>query len=88
MKNITQSLLYIFVLCSLLNCPTPNTAMADDLTAHEILSRMKKVYENAQTYRDKGLVKMVIRFPERVRTVKKPFSTAFIRPGRFRFEFN
>jgi hypothetical protein len=48
---------------------------------------MKEVYANAHTYQDKGLVKVVIRFPERDHTVKKPFTTAFVRPSRFRFEY-
>ncbi|SHO50104.1 hypothetical protein [Desulfopila aestuarii] len=87
MYNILQSFIYIFALCGILALPTANTAIANDLTANEILSRMKKVYANAQTYQDKGLVKIVIRFPERVHTVKKPFATAFNRPSRFRFEF-
>ena len=33
------------------------------------------------------MVKVVIHFRERDHTVKKPFSTAFIRPSRFRFEY-
>lgn len=87
MDNIPTSLVYIFLLCSLLAFPMANTAIANDLTAEEILSRMKKVYANARTYQDKGLVKVVIRFPEKTHTVKKPFTTAFIRPDRFRYEY-
>ena len=87
MDNIPTSLAYILLLCSLLAFPMANTAIANDLTAEEILSRMKKVYANARTYQDKGLVKVVIRFPEKTHTVKKPFTTAFIRPDRFRYEY-
>jgi hypothetical protein len=48
---------------------------------------MKDTYANAKTYQDKGLVKVVIRYPERNHTIKKPFSTAFVRPDRLRYEY-
>lgn len=87
MDSIPRSFIFIFFLCSLSTFSFANRSLADGLTAIDILSRMKKVYANAQTYQDKGLVKVVIHFPERDHTVKKPFTTAFIRPNRFRFEY-
>jgi outer membrane lipoprotein-sorting protein len=87
LDSIPRGFIAIFCLCSLSAFSFANISLADDLTAVDILTRMKKVYANAQTYHDKGLVKVVIRFPERDHTVKKPFTTAFIRPNRFRFEY-
>ena len=87
MDSIPRSFILIFFLCSLSAFSFANRSLADGLTAVDILSRMKKVYANAHTYQDKGLVKVVIRFPERDHTVIKPFTTAFIRPSRFRFEY-
>ena len=85
--SILRSFILTFFICSLSAFSFANISLADGLTAVDILSRMKKVYANAQTYQDKGLVKVVICFPDRDHTVKKPFTTAFIRPSRFRFEF-
>lgn len=87
MVSNPRNSIFIFLFCTLSACSIASAAVADGLTAEDIFSRMKKVYANAQTYQDKGLVKVVIRFPERNHIVKKPFSTAFIRPNRFRFEY-
>lgn len=87
MNSIPRKFIFVLLLCSLLVFSNSKGALSDGLNAEDIISRMKKVYANAQTYQDKGLVKVVIRFPERDHTVKKPFTTAFIRPSRFRFEY-
>jgi len=53
-----------------------------DLTAEEIISRMLKVYETCQSYQDEGQVEIQLaKF-----TDIHLFSTAFVRPNRFRFE--
>jgi outer membrane lipoprotein-sorting protein len=60
----------------------------DDPSPQQILDRMAKVYAGCKTYRDSGVVITV--FVEGVfgkRTVEKPFTTAFVRPDRFRFEY-
>ena len=87
MYSTQKVLLVFFLLLNLLAFPLGHTGIANDLTATEILSRMKDTYANAKTYQDKGLVKVVIRFPERNHTIKKPFSTAFVRPDRLRYEY-
>lgn len=58
------------------------------LTAAQILTGMAETYQRCKTYRDSGVVKTVFIMPDqRTRTVEKPFTTAFVRPDRFRFEY-
>jgi outer membrane lipoprotein-sorting protein len=58
-------------------------------TAEQILQRMGRTYAGCRTYRDTGVV--TIRFFDgengRKRTERRPFTTAFVRPDRFRYEF-
>lgn len=53
--------------------------------AKAILADMAKVYETCTSYRDTGTVKTEFH-PIGMGNIK-PFSTAFVRPDRFRFEF-
>ncbi len=49
---------------------------------------MAKRYANCKSYRDSGVVKSVLIFPViGKQATEKPFTTAFFRPDRFRFEF-
>ena len=57
------------------------------LDARQILERTAKVYAECKTYRDSGVVKTLFIQEGRNRTVSKPFTTAFVRPDRFRYEF-
>lgn len=62
-----------------------------NLGAPDILERMGRTYAQCETYADLGVVTTVF-FQERdgreyERTVRKPFTTAFARPDRFRYEF-
>jgi hypothetical protein len=59
----------------------------DALTAKQVLDRMAKVYAGCKSYRDSGLVKTVFVQVDGKHTVEKPFTTAFICPDRFRFEY-
>ena len=52
-----------------------------------IIARMAKVYANCKSYQDSGVVTTVFFEDRGNRTVAKPFTTAFVRPDRFRFEF-
>lgn len=63
------------------------TKHSDNLTATDIVQRMQKVYANSRSYSDSGVVWTVFIYPDRKRTVEKPFTTAFIRPDQFRFEY-
>lgn len=51
-----------------------------------ILARVLEVYANCRSYRDEGVVTTTF-FGPAVRTERKPFSTRFVRPNGFRFEF-
>jgi outer membrane lipoprotein-sorting protein len=67
--------------------PKPATPEAKD-----ILDRMARAYAECRTYRDSGVVKTVFittvgKQTRNRRTVEKPFTTAFVRPDRFRYEF-
>ncbi len=63
------------------------TNQTDGMTANEIIKTDEKSYVTANSYSDSGVVKIVFINSDRRRTVKKPFTTAFIRPDRFRFEY-
>jgi outer membrane lipoprotein-sorting protein len=65
----------------------PKEAKPAELSAQQIVERMAKAYSDCKSYRDSGIVETL--FVEAVgnRTVKKPFTTAFVRPDRFRFEY-
>jgi hypothetical protein len=72
----------------LTRCTTAPSA-GEGLGPEEILARMVDVYAHCASYRDSGCVEK--RFltiegePDFVS--RRPFSTAFVRPDRFRFEF-
>ena len=56
------------------------------LSPEQVVEKMIAVYASCTTYSDTGRVKTV--FSRNMsRPVLKPFSTAFVRPSRFRFEF-
>ena len=58
-----------------------------NLTAKQIVGRMAEEYAKCKSYRDSGVVKTVFIMTDRKRIVEKPFTTAFVRPDRFRFEY-
>ena len=60
---------------------------SETLQAHEVLDRMAKTYANCKTYRDSGVVTSVLTFVLGKQITEKPFTTAFVHPDRFRFEF-
>lgn len=55
--------------------------------AREAMDRMVKAYAECKSYHDKGLVKQTITEKRSTRTDQIPFTTAFVRPDRFRFEY-
>lgn len=56
-------------------------------TAARILERMGKTYAECKTYRDTGVVTILFFKDDRKRTDRRPFTTAFVRPDEFRYEF-
>ena len=59
----------------------------DKFTAKQIVERIAEEYAKCKSYRDSGVVKTIFIRTDRKRTVEKPFTTAFVRPDRFRFEY-
>ena len=59
----------------------------DSLTAKQILDRMAQTYAGCKSYHDSGIVKSVIIMADGNVTIERPFTTAFVRPDRFRFEY-
>jgi hypothetical protein len=55
--------------------------------AVKILLTMKRVYASCRSYRDTGEVKTESRIEGGEFGGEQPFSTSFVRPGPFRFEF-
>ncbi len=59
----------------------------DGPSARQIIERMAKAYTDCKAYQDSGVVKTLFIEDGGNRTVEKPFTTAFVRAGRLRFEF-
>lgn len=76
-----------FALC----VTTPATvALAQDeatLAPETILLKMARVYRNCRSYRDSGEVRTTLLTDGGRAGSDRPFSTAFVRPDRFRFQF-
>ena len=53
----------------------------------KIIAKMAKNYAAAGSYEDEGVVTIVFSGPMGKRTVKRPFSTKFVRPKLYRYEF-
>lgn len=79
-----SSVLLVF---ALLRQATAEEPSPDSLTAKQIVKRMAEEYAKCKSYQDLGVVKTVFIRADRKRTVEKPFTTAFVRPDRFRFEY-
>lgn len=56
-------------------------------SAAEILQKTAETYKNCKSYQDTGNVVTVFHQAKKTRSSERPFSTAFVRPGRFRFEY-
>jgi outer membrane lipoprotein-sorting protein len=57
------------------------------LPARQIIDKMAHAYSSCKSYYDEGVVKAVFFRNRRRWTEELHFTTAFVRPGRFRFEF-
>src|SRR5262245_54578520 len=60
------------------------------MTPEQILAAMAQAYERCATYRDSGHVATLFLNPDGTlsHTSLQPFRTAFVRPDRYRFEYN
>ena len=66
---------------------TADDPKLDDPSPKQILDRMAKAYADCKSYRDSGVVTTVFVKNTVKRTVERPFTTAFVRPDLFRFEY-
>ena len=66
--------------------PPPAAESAQPL-AQQIIDRMAKAYTDCKSYRDSGAVRTLFVMANGNRTTERPFTTAFVRPDRFRFEY-
>jgi len=74
-----------FCLLFLLTASIVSAQQNEPRSAREILDKMVSVYASCSSYADKGESREV--FLDNRRETLRPFSTAFIRPSQFRFEF-
>ena len=59
----------------------------ETFTPRQLLARMSMQYADSKSYRDSGILETTYIRADGTKTVeKKPFSTVFVRPERFRFE--
>ncbi len=83
MKRITT---FCFVL--VLGATLAFSQQVQPASPQQILDKMVSVYASCNNYADEGRVETIFfQNSGRSRTSVKPFSTAFVRPSRFRFEF-
>lgn len=64
------------------------TLFPDGLDAKDIIIHMADTYAESRSYSDTGVVEIVFIRPDSRETKVLSFTTAFIRPDRFRFEYN
>lgn len=64
-----------------------HSSQAQSLSAQQIIDRMISAYATCNSYVDEGEVRTIFLHKNGPRTVLKPFSTAFVRPSEFRFEY-
>ena len=58
------------------------------LKAQDVLDRMAAAYAGCKSYIDSGVVETVFDVPDgKQQTEVRPFTTAFVRPDQFRYEF-
>jgi hypothetical protein len=84
---VARKLLFLLLvaLLSLEGCGSESSNSGP--AAEAILIQMKDAYAQCATYQDTGVVTTTFIQSDRTWIDEKPFSTAFIRPDRFRFEF-
>ncbi len=83
MKKLMTSCVTILLLVNLVH-----TKPQSPMSARQIIDRMAEVYASCRTYSDEGEVSTEYVRIQSLQTVRQPFSTAFIRPASFRFEFS
>jgi hypothetical protein len=65
----------------------PSLAVGNSEFAQQLMTRVWASYACCHSYMDEGEVSIVFVTGDERRTVTRPFSTVFVRPSDFRFEF-
>jgi hypothetical protein len=89
--NLPAALLVPLGMALLLSCSAqeilPDEATSESPSSMEVLSKVGEVYRNLTAYRDEGTA--VTKFERTVaaHATERHFTTAYLSPGQFRFEF-
>jgi outer membrane lipoprotein-sorting protein len=83
MKRCIGLLLFL----ALLFMPAAGAKQAGSPSAKQVVDQMFSAYASCKTYLDTGEVRTAYLDARGRRTIVLPFSTAFVRPASFRFEF-
>jgi outer membrane lipoprotein-sorting protein len=86
-RGISLSVFLVLLFASSASIRQTNASIVQSMTAQQILAQMMTTYVSCKSYLDTGEVRTVYLDARGRRTVVLPFSTAFIRPSSFRFEF-
>lgn len=81
MKRLAAICSLLFLSASIASSNSNNPSPQD------IINKMIAVYTNCSSYMDEGQVSILFKEKYGNRTAITPFSTAFVRPSEFRFEF-
>jgi hypothetical protein len=82
---------HVVLLVAIAVSGTPDKApelTTDRVGAAKIIAMMADVYKGCGSYSDSGVVKTVFFSKHGRRVDETPFTTAFVRPDRFRFEYS
>lgn len=82
MRRLSAIVLMLFVFAS-----AAYAAKDQAMSAQQIMDQVISTYASCASYLDEGEVRTLFLTPRGKRTDVKPFSTAFVRPTDFRFEF-
>jgi len=87
MRVVSMPAAYFLIAAAVVLPVSADEPKPQALKAQDVLDRMAKAYAGCKSYHDSGVVKTVFVQADGNRTVEKPFTTAFVRPDRFRFEY-
>ena len=82
MRRLSLSVLGLFLFAGV-----SSTVRGQQPSAEKIMGQVAAAYATCQSYVDEGEVRTVFLDQNGRRTQVKPFSTAFVRPSDFRFEY-
>jgi len=72
---------------ALFGASSASTEQAGAPSPQQIVEQAVAAYESCNTYMDSGRVQIIFITSQGRRTVVRPFTTSFVRPAAFRFEF-